>query len=478
MKELQNSKIADVWNVFENLAHLPHGSGNEKAVSDYVLNYAKNLGLNAEQDEVYNVFIKVPASVGYENFEPIILQAHLDMVNDKNDDSTHDFLKDPLKLRVVDGWLMATDTTLGADDGIGVALILAYIARSDVQHPALEIVLTVQEETTMIGAKTFNTSKLKSKRIINLDNTKEDEMCIGCAGVATVNAYGDFELQNNTKDKLVMLKIFGMAGGHSGDAIHYRKSAFEYTARLLKELSKQFTFNIAKLTFGRATNAIARESETIISTNDDINKIKAFALNKIKEYRRELIDDNIDVLVEEVNTKLKPITARDTLRLINLLVALPQGVQSMTDDHNLPESSMNVGVVKIVDGKANFGITIRSSVKDKETYIVDKVTSIISAFGLKYDTPTSLPFFNTDPNSEMVKMSQKIYKELFGKDIILKRYHALMELGVFSEKINDLQGISISPTLVDIHSPQEKLDILSTEHAFIYLVKILENCKF
>lgn len=479
MKEFKNSKIKDVWKIFEEISRIPRGSGNEAAISEYVEKFANDHGFEVFRDKANNVLVKVKASEGYENFEPIMLQAHLDMVNEKDSDISHDFLNDPLELYVENGYLRARGTTLGADNGIGVAFILAYLTRNNLKHPAIEAIFTSEEETTMAGAKAFDASKLTAKKLLSLDHIAEHEICIGCAGIVKIESNADFETIKVENKSAVEIKLSGLAGGHSGNDIHIRKSAFGFTARLLNELKKKADFWLANLSLGQAANSIARDSKIIlIADAKNISVIQKIVAELATVFKQELVNDKIDIVSKEINFTGLALNEAASHKFIDLMMILPNGVQTMTSNPNLPESSLNIGFIKVCEGKVNFGITVRSCVKALETYLVDKLQTIMNTFGFNFNILAVSPFFNTDPNCEIVKLCKEQYKKQYGKELGLKKYHAVMELGVFSSKINDFQGVLMSPELLDIHSPNERLNIESTERTFDLFCSIIENCKF
>ena len=479
MQELRNSIISDVWEIFENISKIPHGSGNEKKLSDWICSYVKNLGYQVEQDEYFNIFTKIPASSGYEIYEPIILQSHLDMVNEKNSFSNHNFLTDELELYIEDGYLKAKDTTLGADNGIGVAMILAYISRINTNHPPLEIVFTTQEETTMAGAKNFDGSKLSGHKLISLDNTNEHEICIGCAGIVSLNINKQFSIENSKNLSCLNIHFSGLVGGHSGDDIHKRKSSFIFATRTLLELRKSIDFQLSKITLGQAGNSIAREFDIdICLEKSNIEKTQEILSNLEKEYQSELLNPNINIKTNLIESKTM-LTKEESNKLIDFLISLPNGMQTMTSDPELAESSLNIGIVKLQEDNISFVVTIRSSVKGLETYILEKLNAICKSFDFNLIVNSISPFFNSNPNSELIAVCKEQYSKVYnGKQLNLKKYHAMMELGIFEKKINNFQGVLLSPELIDIHSPNERLNIKSTERTFEFLSAIIENCKF
>ncbi|MBM6838046.1 beta-Ala-His dipeptidase, partial [Clostridium saudiense] len=290
MKVLQNLEPKLVFDFFERISDIPRGSGNEKAISDYLLNFGKELGLETIQDEALNIIIKKPASKGYENAPTVIIQGHMDMVCEKNNGTDHDFEKDPLKLRIVDDYIYATDTTLGADNGIAVAYGMALLADNNIPHPALEILITTDEETGMSGAMAVCKDNLDGKLLINLDNEEEGELLVSCAGGVRTNSAVKIEWQDKVNKTDMAISISGLKGGHSGmDIIKERGNSNKILGRILKALREELEFNIVKINGGSKNNAIPREAEAIISIDDsNVNKVTSIVNNLTAVFANEL----------------------------------------------------------------------------------------------------------------------------------------------------------------------------------------------
>ena len=474
MKELEGSAIADVWAVFCELCKIPRGSGNEKAVSDFAVNFARERGWGAKQDAVNNVLITVPPTVGYEKSKPVILQAHLDMVNEKDGDCKHDFSRDPLDLYVKDGFLRARGTTLGADNGIGVAMALAFAGDKTKPHPPLEIVLTVEEETTFRGAKSFDCSALKGRRLISLDNTREDEIAVGCARLVGLTLTGDLNAKNNSPIETgAVVKISGLAGGHSGTDILKRRSAFDFTARVVNELVNMGA-RISKIDCGNAANAIARESEITVAI--DHKKAEKILKNLENDFNQELKPEKIKITCAPKNLDFV-LNDADTKRVRDLLMILPNGGQTILSYPDCAESSLNIGKTLIENGKILFNVTVRSSIESLEKRIIDKLRAVAATFALKMDIGVVSPNFILDERSEFLTLCRNVFRENYGREIKLVRFHAVVELGVFCDKIRGLETVMFAPNLYDIHSPAERLDIKSTEHMYDYFCKVLARAK-
>ncbi|MBM6859469.1 beta-Ala-His dipeptidase, partial [Clostridium saudiense] len=324
MKVLQNLEPKLVFDFFERISDIPRGSGNEKAISDYLLNFGKELGLETIQDEALNIIIKKPASKGYENAPTVIIQGHMDMVCEKNNGTDHDFEKDPLKLRIVDDYIYATDTTLGADNGIAVAYGMALLADNNIPHPALEILITTDEETGMSGAMAVCKDNLDGKLLINLDNEEEGELLVSCAGGVRTNSAVKIEWQDKVNKTDMAISISGLKGGHSGmDIIKERGNSNKILGRILKALREELEFNIVKINGGSKNNAIPREAEAIISIDDsNVNKVTSIVNNLTAVFANELKsqDPELKISVNKVTTNdVKEFNKTTTDKVINLL---------------------------------------------------------------------------------------------------------------------------------------------------------------
>ena len=483
MRVLENLEPKKVFGFFEDLTRIPHGSANEKEISDYLVKFAKERNLEVTQDDALNVIIKKPATKGYENVPGVIIQGHMDMVCEKSKDSKHDFKKDPLELRIVDGeFVYATETTLGADDGIAVAYGLAILDSNEVEHPEIEFIATTEEETGMDGANALDVSNLKGKILLNIDAEEEGVFLVSCAGgvMAFPEIKTEFESFNG---EALKLEVTGLKGGHSGMEIHkQRGNANKLMGRLLYTLSKEVNFNIASINGGSKHNAIPRDCKTIISVKkEDIEKVKEICTrveNDLKnEYRVE--EPNVHIIIENSDKLDKQLTKKVTDNLTTFLVVVPDGVQSMSKDiHGLVESSLNVGIVETLEDKIKFVAAIRSAVKSKKFEIADRIEALCKAIGANMDKDSGYPEWQYEPNSKIRDLSVKTYKDLFGKEPKITALHAGLECGLFKEKMApDVDMISFGPDLFDVHTPNEHLRIASVERYYRFLTELLRNMK-
>ncbi|MCD2501545.1 aminoacyl-histidine dipeptidase [Clostridium sp. NSJ-145] len=483
MKVLQNLEPKLVFDFFEKISDIPRGSGNEKAISDYLLNFGKELGLETIQDEALNIIIKKPASKGYENAPTVIIQGHMDMVCEKNNGTDHDFEKDPLKLRIVDDYIYATDTTLGADNGIAVAYGMALLADNSIPHPALEVLITTDEETGMSGAMAVSKDNLDGKLLINLDNEEEGELLVSCAGGVRTNSSIKIEWQDRADKATMSINISGLKGGHSGmDIIKERGNSNKILGRILKALKDELEFNIVKINGGSKNNAIPREAEVIISLdNSNVDKVTSIVNELADVFANELKaqDPGLKVVVNKVSVDESKEFNKDTTdKVINLLYLYPNGVNTRsTEIDGLVESSTNLGVLSTNEDYVEFDSAVRSSVPSLKKEIELRIKTITEIIGAEFSSKSDYPGWEYDPNSKMREICQKVYKDMTGKEAKIVAIHAGVECGLFNEKLGNLDMISFGPNLYDVHTPQEHMSITSVKNTWDYLLKILEEIK-
>ena len=482
MRVLQDLEPKLVFDFFEKISDIPRGSGNEKAISDYLLNFGKELGLEAIQDEALNIIIKKPASKGYENAPTVIIQGHMDMVCEKNNGTEHDFEKDPLKLRVIDDYVYATDTTLGADNGIAVAYAMALLADDSIKHPALEVLITTDEETGMSGAMAVSKEHLSGKLLINLDNEEEGELLVSCAGGVRTKSAVKIEWQDKADKATMAINISGLKGGHSGmDIIKERGNSNKLLGRILKALSNELELNIVKVNGGSKNNAIPREAEAIISLDKEnvekatliVNECYVMFANELKAQ-----DSGLEVSVKEVVDNSKEFNRATTDKVIDLLYLYPNGVNTRsTEIDGLVESSTNLGVLTTCDSYVEFDSAVRSSVPSLKKEIELRIKTITEILGAEFSSKSDYPGWEYDPNSKMREICQKVYKDMTGKEAKIVAIHAGVECGLFNEKLGNLDMISFGPNLYDVHTPQEHMSITSVKNTWDYLLKVLEVIK-
>ena len=483
MKILQNLEPKAVFQYFEEISNIPRGSGNEKGISDYLLNFGKELGLESIQDEALNVIIKKPGTPGYENAPTVIIQGHMDMVCEKNNGVEHDFEKDPLKLRIVDDYIYATDTTLGADNGIAVAYAMAILASNDIPHPPIEVLLTTDEETGMSGAMAIKKENLQGKILINLDNEEEGYLLVSCAGGVRSTATLKVDEQEIGSKKLIKINISGLKGGHSGmDIIKERGNSNKILGRVLKGLLREVKFNLVSLNGGSKNNAIPREAEAIIAVNPNDENTAIEVINNWNniienELRAQDPGLKIEASITDIKT-CKEFTDESTKKVVDLLYIYPNGINSKsTEIEGLVESSTNLGVLTTKDGVVEFDSAIRSSIPSLKEEIVLRSKNIVELLGGKFETTSDYPGWEYDPNSKVRDICQKVHKDMYGKEAKIVAIHAGVECGLFNEKLGNLDMISFGPNLYDVHTPDEHMSISSVKNCYEYLLGILKEIR-
>ena len=483
MKILQNLEPKAVFQYFEEISNIPRGSGNEKGISDYLLNFGKELGLESIQDEALNVIIKKPGTPGYENAPTVIIQGHMDMVCEKNNGVEHDFEKDPLKLRIVDDYIYATDTTLGADNGIAVAYAMAILASNDIPHPPIEVLLTTDEETGMSGAMAIKKENLQGKILINLDNEEEGYLLVSCAGGVRSTATLKVDEQEIGSKKLIKINISGLKGGHSGmDIIKERGNSNKILGRVLKGLLREVKFNLVSLNGGSKNNAIPREAEAIIAVNPNDENTAIEVINNWNniienELRAQDPGLKIEASITDIKT-CKEFTDESTKKVVDLLYIYPNGINTKsTEIEGLVESSTNLGVLTTKDGVVEFDSAIRSSIPSLKEEIVLRSKTIVELLGGKFETTSDYPGWEYDPNSKVRDICQKVHKDMYGKEAKIVAIHAGVECGLFNEKLGNLDMISFGPNLYDVHTPDEHMSISSVKNCYEYLLGLLKEIR-
>lgn len=480
MRALENCEPKRVFYYFEELCKIPHGSGNTKQISDYLVSFAKEHGLEYVQDEMNNVVIYKPATEGYEDAPAVILQGHMDMVCEKRPDVDHDFTKDPLNISVKDGYVTANGTTLGGDDGIAVAYGLALLESKDLAHPALEVLITVDEEIGLLGAEGFDCSVLKGKRLINLDSEAEGSLWISCAG--GLSGISTIPVQRvEAEGQKAAVKITGLMGGHSGAEIDKKRAnANVLMGRFLYSLQKETAYEIISLAGGQKDNAITREADAELLV-EDINSVKACAEKLQKGFREEYAgtDEGITVEITDLgaaSAKVLHPTSRE--KVLFFLMEVPFGIQKMSGSiDGLVETSTNIGIVKLGEDEFLGSSSVRSSVEAAGAALSDKICYLTEFLGGEYTVQGAYPAWEYRKDSPLRDQMVEVYEEMYGEKPNVVAIHAGLECGLFYKKIEGLDCVSLGPNMKDIHTSEEVLDIASTERVWKYLVKVLESLK-
>lgn len=480
MSILQSYEPKNVLRFFEELTTIPRGSGNEKAVSDYLRKFAEDRNLFVVQDEVMNIIIKKPGTMGYEKSTPVIIQGHMDMVDEKNNETVHDFTKDPLKLRMDGNHLYATGTTLGADNGIAVAYALAVLDSTDLPHPPLEVLITVEEETGMLGAASVDGTLFDGKMLINIDSEEEGTFLVSCAGGArqTVKLplqYADIE------GDMYKFTISGLRGGHSGiDIIKERGNANVLLGRALYLLKERYDFVISGLQGGSKNNAIPRESEAYIlfrgATEGLTDMVKEIQSTLGKEIETQ--DNSLVLSFEKADGCMKFYDENTTKKAIGLLFTLPNGVISMSQDiSGLVETSLNLGVLHEKNDMLCFDFAVRSSVGSRKELVLQKVAAVGEAFGAVTEITSSYPEWQYAKDSALRDTFIQVYERKYGLTPKIEAIHAGLECGILAGRIPGLDMISLGPNLYDVHTPNEHMDLGSVKNVYEFLLDVLKELK-
>lgn len=483
MNVLDHLGCDKVFYYFEKICDIPHGSFHEKALSDYIVAFAKERGFYCRQDNRYNVVIKKPGTAGFEKSPALIIQGHIDMVCEKNADTEHDFLTEPLKLYIDGDNIKARGTTLGADNGIAVAYMLALLDAENIEHPPIECVFTVEEEIGMGGATDLDAFDLEGKRFLNMDTEEEGHLMVSCCGGRRMRMYLPVERETRSAEKKAfVIRIRGLKGGHSGSDIHLqRASANVLMGRLLLELRETIGFDLVEVNGGNMDNAICREAEAMLYI-DPAKEAEAAALvsELQKRFWAEYKDRESDILMtmEETEGTAEVLTAEVRNHIIALLNLLPYGVQTMdTNMEGLVESSSNIGIVRTEEEHIFIDNAVRGSVESRKDAICKKIEVLGELCGAKVVGVNDYPGWQYNPDSELLQIFKGAWLEKFGKEPKVVAIHAGLECGLFAKKISGLDLISLGPDMWDVHTPDERLSISSTIRVWEYLKVVLKKLK-
>ena len=485
LEKLKDLKSYEAFKYFKEMNQIPRGSGNEKAISDWLVNFAKELKLEVIQDKALNVIIKKPGTKGYEKAPIIILQGHMDMVCEKNIGTVHDFEKDPIEFIVEGDFLKANGTTLGADDGIAVAFGLTVLASKDIPHPPIELLVTTEEETGMGGAQAIDPKNLDGRMLINIDSEEEGKLLVSCAGGVREKIKLPITWEEADKSFInSAVTLRGLNGGHSGMEIDKgRGNANKIMGRFLMDLRSVIDFKINHLSGGAKNNAIPREADAILIFREND---KALVLEKVTQWnsiiKDELIgvDPDVELAIEILDTKvIKAFSDDTTTKALQILFLIPNGVQNMSMAiKGLVQSSTNIGVLTTTEDDVVFDSAVRSSVKTLKKAICDETIVLAEMVGATIEFQSDYPEWQYNPDSEIRKVLESVYNDTFGKKPEIAAIHAGLECGLISEKFDgNIDQISFGPNVYDVHTPKEHLSISSTDRMWSYLVAILKEIK-
>ena len=482
MSEITTLQPQLLWKWFDQICAIPHPSHHEDALATFIVNWAKEKQFFAERDEAGNVLIRKPATAGMENSQPVVLQAHLDMVPQANEGYPHNFAQDPIRPYIDGDWVKAQGTTLGADNGIGLASTLAVLESTDIAHPPLEVLLTMTEETGMDGAVHLRRNWLKSEILINTDTEEIGEIYIGCAGGVNANVELPVHRETNSFNHTLQINLKGLRGGHSGCDIHTtRANAIKVLARLLAKLSQnQPHFALAEIRGGSIRNAIPREAAATICFNHDVESVKSTVKNFEVLLKEELAiaEPNLTLTAEQVENPQQTFTLETTKKVINLLNVLPNGVIRNSDViKNVVESSLSIGVLKTLEDKIKGTILIRSLIESGKEYVEETLTSLAELTGSTVEFSGSYPGWKPVNDTAILALMKKHYAEVLGKEPEIKVIHAGLECGLLKEHYLNIEMISVGPTIRNAHSPDEKVQISTVQTYWELLTKVLANIK-
>ena len=483
MAALSGIKPEKVFYYFEKLCAVPHGSGNTKEISDLCVSFAKELGLKYRQEACNNVVIWKDGSCGYENAAPIIMQGHIDMVCAKTEDCTKDMAREGLDVRTDGEWVWADKTSLGGDNGIAVAMILAILSDETLAHPPIEAVFTVDEEVGMDGAFALDCSDLKGRKLLNLDSEEEGVFTVSCAGGARLDCTLSAAREAlGEKYQGYRVTISGLKGGHSGMNIKDgRGNANCLMGRTLYSAMERCpSLRVGDLTGGEFDNVICLRNDALVAVSkEEVGAFEAF----IKEFDATLkneyaITDGGLSLVCAPAAVSSAVSAQETSRFLHVLLALPQGVQEMSADFpGLVQTSLNLGVMRMDDQSLRFSYSVRSSIASQKEMLIQRVKSIVEYAGGTVSVRSSYPGWQYDRASALRKEVEAVYRDLTGREGKIEATHGGLECGLFIEKLPGLDALSLGPELHDVHSVHERLNVASTARVYALVCELLKRSK-
>lgn len=470
-----------LWKYFYDISQVPRPSKKEAKIIEHIKTFSVNHNLQYKIDKVGNIVISIPPTKGFEKSPTIVLQGHIDMVCEKNKGTKHDFENDPIKLVREDGWITAEGTTLGSDNGIGVAAALAAGTDPEVQHGPLEILLTIDEETGLTGANNLEPGFITGKTLLNLDSEEDGAFYVGCSG--GVDTAGVFKIDyQNAPSGFVVYEILvtGLKGGHSGlDIDAGRANAIKLLARSLKAF-ENINYYLAKIEGGSKRNAIPREAEAIILFNPSDEKNISNILNNMQssflnEYNKS--DNKLKIEFNKLNTSPEKVFTNSLKdKIVKVLLSLPHGVVAMSQDiSGLVETSTNVATITFQNNEIVIGTSQRSSVESAQSYIAQSVESIFNLSGAIVKSGDAYSGWKPNLNSEILKVSKSVFTKLFKKEPEVKAIHAGLECGILGEKYHGLDMVSFGPTIQGAHSPDERVNIETVDKFYTLLKEILKN---
>ncbi|MDE7260905.1 MAG: aminoacyl-histidine dipeptidase [Oscillospiraceae bacterium] len=476
---LENLEPKKVFQFFEELTRIPHGSGNTAAASDWAVRFARERGLRHRRDEMGNVVIWKNASPGYEDHPAVILQGHLDMVCVQEVGMDHDFEKDPLELEVEDGWVQAKGTTLGGDDGIAVAMAMAVMDDDSIPHPPIEAVFTVDEEIGLLGANGLDCSDLEGRRLINLDSEAEGILTVSCAGGSRCGLQASFPVKR-TSGIVCEVLVSGLPGGHSGAEIHQN---YANANRLLAQcLTEVPDLRLISLYGGKQDNAIPDYAKAVFhlprgKSEDVPQKIyEAFRVANAAYNTPDSAEPTCGVSFEYPHILPESLSVEDSRKVLELIQAMPNGVQAMSQDiPGLVQTSLNLGIMRLKDGKLSLTSSVRSSVAAEKEELCGRLEKLAEAYGGRFSRRGDYPPWEYRKDSPLRGVMTGVYKRMTGREMTVEAIHAGLECGLFAGKMDGLDAVSMGPDMRDIHSAREKLSVSSVQRVWAYLLEVLKE---
>lgn len=477
MINIKDSVASGVFRNFDKISRIPRCSGNEENIANFIYEFGKNLGYDVKKDKYNNVLILKPATEGYEDSETVVLQAHTDMVCEKTEDSNHDFCKDPIVTKVNGDFIKADKTTLGADDGIGVAIIMDILEDKTLCHPNIEAIFTATEETGMDGAIGLSENWLTGKRLINIDTEDDNVIIVGCAG--GVNATLTIEREVETIDNLKNCKIevSGLKGGHSGLTIgEAHLNSVKVLNEVIMKLKQKYDLHLEIFEGGSKHNAIPVKAYAVIGVEENLfDDFKNDFYNIVNEIKENFLKREADMTFgfKEHNGEGSYLTKQTLSNFLRLIQLFPHGINTMDENGDLVQSSNNLAIVKFSDDKIDILTSIRSSKQNDMDVLKNTIEGIASITNAKIVFSEGYPMWEPDFQSELLNTAKSVYKELRGEEVIVSTIHAGLETGILSKKYPNIKMISTGPNITGAHTPEEKLSIKSTEFMVKYIRQIL-----
>lgn len=480
--EVKDLKPALIWQCFDEITKVPRPSCHEEQIREYLMRFADKHGIAVKTDAVGNVVMSKKGSAGHENAPTVVLQAHMDMVAEKNSGVDHDFMKDPIQTYIDGDWVKAKGTTLGADNGIGIAAALAVMADDSLEHGPVEALFTVNEEMGLEGAQKLGEGMISGKILINLDSEDDGEIFVGCSGGVDTTAVFTYNRSFSPENfKYFKVKVSGLLGGHSGGDIHLgRANANKILARFIWECSKKWDIEVSSFNGGNLRNAIPREAEAVFGIHSEhSSQVDKFLTEYAASIRNEYkgIEPSMDLAIESVDAPDYCIDSKTSLSLVRALYSAPHGVISMSHDiEGLVETSTNLAAVKMEgDNKIKVTTSQRSSVESRKVDIAGQVEAHFQLAGAEVTHSDGYPGWAPNMDSAIMKIAAESYEELFGQKAAIKAIHAGLECGLFLQNHPDLDMVSFGPTMTGVHSPDERLLIPTVEKFWKHLALVLKK---